>query len=91
MTIFTVFRQPGLNGEKLPGAIAEHFPNNFLMIGDDIWLVAGKSTAQEVSDKLGISTGDNGSGVVLAVSSYFGRANPNIWDWIKTKWEAVDG
>jgi hypothetical protein len=27
--------------------------------------------------------------ILLEVASYFGRANPNIWSWIKGKMEAT--
>jgi len=31
-----------------------------------------------------------GSAVVIEAASYFGRANPAIWSWIKTHWEGVE-
>jgi hypothetical protein len=59
--------------------------------GNAGWLVSTKGTAQELSAKLGVTSGDNGAAVIVEVASYFGRANPNIWSWIKTKLEAPPG
>lgn len=88
MSVFAVIAQPGKTPGLLPGAIAEHFPTANYALGNEVWLVAGVGTAKEISDKLGISDGANGTGVVLQVDSYFGRANPNIWSWIKENWES---
>jgi hypothetical protein len=56
------------------------------------WLVADNATAKAVSEKLGINTGDGGiSALVTTVGDYFGRAEPDLWSWIKVQWEATDG
>jgi hypothetical protein len=93
MTVFVIIGQPGTNAARLPGAIAQEFPDNFLKIQDTTWLIASKGTAQEISDKLGISEGTNGSAVVASINTYFGRAtpDPDIWEWVKTKWESTGG
>jgi len=88
MAIFAVIAQPGQNAEKLPGALTDAFPLN-LSIGPGVWLVAGATTAQEVSSRIGITPDlAAGPGMVLEVASYFGRANPAYWSWIRTNWEA---
>ena len=89
MPVFAIIAQPGPNAENLPAAIAKEFPVAHYSLGGSTWLVAGLGTAQEISDKLGISEGTNGSGIVLQISGYYGRANPNIWAWIKAKWEST--
>lgn len=50
--------------------------------------VSYSGTSQELSNLTGISEGTTGTGVVAAISSYYGRAPTNIWDWIKSRWEA---
>jgi hypothetical protein len=89
MAIFMIIRQPGENSEKLGGAVAEKFPNSFYDLGNGAWLISGPQTAKEASDMLGI-TPENLSGVaiVVEVASYFGRANPAIWSWIKNNWSS---
>lgn len=91
MTIFAILMptpQPGIEQE-----IMKIFPNDFLKLNETQWLVSGVGTAIDISGKLGIHrpTGSTeaptGSAVVLATSSYFGRAPSNVWDWFKVKLE----
>lgn len=52
------------------------------------YLVSFKGTSVELSNLLGITDGENGLGLVLAISSYYGRASTDTWEWVKTHWEA---
>jgi hypothetical protein len=56
-----------------------------MKVGPGQYLVAAKGTAIDVSNLLGISDGSNGSGIVLATSAYYGRAENNICEWMKLK------
>lgn len=88
MAIFAVIQTPGENGEKLANAVARAYPDAFYTLKPEVWLVSGQGTAQDVSNKLGISPGGvNGSGLVVEAASYYGRANPAVWTWIKNYWE----
>lgn len=87
MTIFLIVSQPNPNEAKLPGAIASVYPNDSLQVGDKAWFVASNEPVQEVSKKLGVTDGTNGAAIIAAISAYQGRANPNIWNWVKSKWE----
>lgn len=91
MPIFAIISQPSSTGERLPGVIAREFKNDHMQLGTGQWVVAAPMTAKELSDKLGITDGSNGSALVLEVSSYYGRASNNIWSWIKNKWEGSNG
>jgi hypothetical protein len=42
-------------------------------------------TTKEVCDALGITDGSNGSGILVRVENYFGRADVKIWEWIAAK------
>jgi hypothetical protein len=87
MTLFAIIQQPGTNGERLSGAIETAYPEAKYDLANGVWIVSDIATAKEISDKVGISGGANGSAIVLEVASYFGRANPAIWSWMKAKWE----
>jgi hypothetical protein len=88
MAIFVIIPQPEANIPRLPAAIKEHFAGaNYALDGNSGWLVVAKSTAKEISDKLQITDGTNGAAIVIEVASYFGRANPNTWTWIKANWD----
>lgn len=86
MSIFAIMRQPGANNERLGPAIAQTYPLHHYDLGEGSWLVAGRGTAKDISDRLGITDGRNGSAVVVETGSYYGRANPAIWTWIKNNW-----
>ena len=88
MAVFAVIVQAESVDAKLAAAIQQHYATaNYQLDGDRGWLVAGRGTAQEVSNTLGITDGTNGAALVAEMASYFGRANPNIWTWIKDNWE----
>ena len=86
MAIFAIIKQPGA-ADNIGLAILTHYAASCYVLSTEAWLVAAPSTASEVSDRLGITTGVSGSAVVVEVASYFGRANPAIWSWIKANWE----
>ena len=50
-------------------------------------LVHYSGTTKELSDKIGLSSGENGTGVIVSFSSYYGRAPTDIWEWIKSRLE----
>ena len=87
MSIFVVVQQNASGpGGTLAKAVADANMPNY-KIADGVWLVAHPGTAKDTSEKLGIPGGTNGTAVVTEVASYFGRANPAIWSWIKQNWE----
>jgi hypothetical protein len=61
---------------------------DFLQLPESGFAVSYSGTTEELSTLAGISEGTSGTGVVAAISSYYGRAPTNIWDWIKSRWEA---
>jgi hypothetical protein len=88
MTIFvvTAIRNPDAIGAEVERA----FPNAHLPVVTGTWLVSANLTAIEVSNKLGVTGAAGpavGTALIVAISSYYGRAPSEIWDWIKTKWE----
>jgi len=88
MAIFAIIAQPSTNAASLADAVQTHFGDSNYKVAGGHWLVATNRTAKEVSDALGVSDGAVGAGIVVEVASYFGRANPDIWTWIKAHWEA---
>jgi hypothetical protein len=83
MVIFAVLAPA--DSPQLEAAMASAYENNYLKVGPGQYLVAGKSTAVDLSKELGISDGKNGAAIVLSTSSYFGRATNDIWEWMKLK------
>lgn len=77
------------NSSAIATAIGRHYPEDHLLVGPGQWLVADEATTLAVAEKLGVGAKDftSGSGLVLAVSGYYGRKPPGVWEWIKNKWE----
>jgi hypothetical protein len=84
MAIFAIMTSD--QNSALKAALDTVYPLKYLAVGPGQWLVASQGTAADVSNALGITDGKNGNGIVVSVSGYFGRANPNIWEWIKANW-----
>ena len=69
----------------LQAALNTHFANDHLKVGPGQYLVAAKTTVIELSNTLGISDGQNGLGIIVSISAYYGRANQNVWEWMSVK------
>jgi hypothetical protein len=83
-TLFVVVSDPENAG--LGVTIAQTFPEDYLLLRPGQWLIAASGTAREISDKIGLTpSGTTGSGIVLAVSGYYGRGSTQIWEWIAAK------
>jgi hypothetical protein len=90
MTIFAIITQPG-SAASLEAAIDVAYPNaKYAIDGGHGWLISATGTPQEISNKLGITDGSNGAAIVLEIAAYHGRANPNIWSWIKSNWNTAE-
>jgi hypothetical protein len=89
MAVFAIIPQPNPGNPKMGQAVSELFKDaNIALDGGSGWLVSGETTAQEIAKKLHIlDDSANGAAVIVEVASYFGRANPNIWSWMKTAME----
>jgi hypothetical protein len=61
---------------------------DFIKLPVSGFMVSYHGTAQELSSVVGITDGTSGTAVVASISSYYGRAPTDIWDWVKTRWEA---
>ncbi|WJI78957.1 MULTISPECIES: hypothetical protein [unclassified Mesorhizobium] len=90
MAIFLIVPQPHTSGHKLGPAIAANFPNaNYALEGEAGWLVSANLSVMDLSGRLGITDGSNGAAVIVEAASYYGRANPNTWSWIKANWDST--
>ena len=90
MAIFAVFRV--MEPAKLAEAVKREVPVDCFDLGNGEWLVSAKGiTAQQVSEKLGITSGVSGGAIVFGMAGYFGRGPTPTWDWIKAKAEATSG
>ena len=82
----------GLNGPEsvvaLQNNIERVYEDRFLPLeGRPAWLVADDALARDISDKLGFNDGQDIAGLVTTVATYYGRANPDVWAWMKMMYE----
>jgi hypothetical protein len=57
-------------------------------VAPDKFFVNFPGTSVDLSGKLGIADGSTGTGIVLLVTSYHGRAPKSIWEWVNLKLNA---
>lgn len=91
MAIFVVFKVA--EPDKMRSAIQSRFTEDHFELGQNEWLISAKGTSKDIADVLGITTEGSpaGSAIVFRMDSYFGRTSMNVWDWIKSKVESIDG
>jgi hypothetical protein len=56
-------------------------------LAGDKWMVVYEGTGQDLAESAGIRSGDQriGTGLVMPVTTYNGRAPTPFWDWLKAK------
>ena len=53
-------------------------------VADNAWFATYSGTATEAAEEFGVRTENLvGTGVVASVSNVAGRANPDLWEWLK--------
>lgn len=63
----------------------EMYPGQIFDLSPDKFFVATDETSLDLAKKLGIHEGVTGSGIVLRVTTYNGRAPSALWEWLATK------
>ena len=60
---------------------------SYIQAHEGQWFVSFKGTSKELSDLLGIPGSNGGqTGVVVAVSGYYGFAPNDVWEFIAAHW-----
>lgn len=56
-------------------------------LAPDKWMVFFDGTARELAEKSGVRGGEEpiGTGLVLPVTTYSGRAPGDLWEWLRKK------
>lgn len=81
MATFVIIPVPPIE-QKLGDVISGKFGNSAYQLPQGEWLVSYQGTSKQLSDELGITDGTNGSAVVLGVTSYWGLASKDLWEWL---------
>jgi|ERR1035437_703264 hypothetical protein len=87
--IFAVLGPP--DDPILTNAVQSTFPEDHIEIRPGQWFIAAQGTAQEISNRLNITSPNSvvKSAVIVGVSGYFGRAKAPVWEWIAAKMESA--
>lgn len=80
------------NLELLKRAIETADLDHFVLQNSTGIFVSADMTAVELSHKIGVTTedrqpGPHGLALIVSVSSYYGRGNSTMWEWLKVKME----
>jgi hypothetical protein len=86
MSIFAI-TAPASNAVVEP-AIQTHFKDQYIKAWQGYWFVSTSGTAMEVANKLNVADGTVGTVIVTTVANYWGRANPEVWEWLKSRLES---
>ena len=91
MAVFVICRvgRPDL----MRGLLEQEFPGNHHYLAHGQWLVSTTGTARELSDRLDKASPEasHGSAMILRVSSYWGRAATDTWEWMHDRMQASNG
>lgn len=77
-------------------AVARHIPepDRFHLQDDRGWLVKFAGTTVELSNHLEITGQEKnvpspvGPALIVPMGGYYGRGPTDMWEWVKTRWEA---
>ncbi|MDE0702686.1 MAG: hypothetical protein OXH59_03085 [Rhodospirillaceae bacterium] len=87
MQVYAVFglREPAL----VRANIKKSYDQSHYEAGNGVFFIASSSeTTQQVASKLGFGDASGvqqTSGIVVSVANYWGRHNPDLWEWIRIK------
>jgi|HubBroStandDraft_6_1064221.scaffolds.fasta_scaffold1657017_1 hypothetical protein len=88
MSIFAI-TAPSSN-EKIAPAIDAAFPGQNIKAWQGHWFISAVGTAKEIYDKIESNSPDKkpGTMIVVSVANYWGVANPDVWEWLKSRLES---
>ncbi len=93
MQVFAVFSIA--DPSRVRAGLHEHYGNNYYEAADDVFFIATEGeTTRQLATKIGLGD-DNTAGVtmgiVIPVTSYWGRYHSQLWEWISVKQSSNGG
>ena len=59
----------------------------FFQFKTSAWFISFAGTATEAAEAIGLrSTEPITPGVVVSINNYGGKANPDLWEWLRINW-----
>lgn len=93
MQVFAVFSvaDPG----RVKVGIDEHYGNNHFEAASGVFFIATEGeTTRQLATKIGLGDDNEDgitTGIVIPVTSYWGRYNSQLWEWISVKQSSNGG
>ena len=87
MQVFAVFKVA--DPSRIKAGIDTHYRDSHYEAGDGVFFIATEGeTTRQLATKVGL--GDDNvagvtSGIVIPVTSYWGRHSSDLWEWISVK------
>ena len=80
----TALSEPAKVSERLSSLVEA---DDRFELARDKWMVAYDGLGQDLAEKVGVRGGEEriGTGLVLPVTTYSGRASSGLWDWLRKK------
>ena len=89
MQVFVAFAVDDF--DRVRRGVARYYNNHHYNAGRGAWFIATEGeTARQVATKLGLgdvdpADGNTTGGIVVPVTSFWGRHSVDLWEWIGTK------
>jgi hypothetical protein len=89
MNVFAVVAVADDVCDRIDAVVAQKFPERFLKAGKTLWFISDSGTTQTVAEAMDVYAAQNPmtSVIVLAVTSYNGRAPAPVWEWLLAQLE----
>ena len=81
MQVFAVFDVS--NPEVVSRNLQLFHMGNFFVTNNTFFVAASGTTTRQLAESIGFADGGGvNQGIVISVSSYWGRHDPELWEWI---------
>lgn len=87
MAVFVILSDP--ESLRIGEAVQQIYGAESVNLAPGQWLVSSKDkkTTKEVLESIGAVGGKLGRVIAFAISGYNGFHRPDVWEWIKARWD----
>ena len=93
MQVFAVFSVA--DPDRVKAGIDQHYGGNHYEVAADVYFVATEGeTTRQLATKIGLGDENEAgvtSGIVIPVTSHWGRYSSQLWEWISVKQSSNGG
>ncbi len=86
MQVFVAFNIGDFNA--VSGMAVRYYPKGSRVEGDSIFIATDGETTRQVATRIGLGDDPSSNGIVVPVTSYWGRYDRDLWEWLSAKQRA---